>query len=140
MTQLVDDQAVAQLLRSSAVAAPTESVYTTGLWYVRLCQTVLGGRNQQGKLSGRFRSLPEAQRQQALRAVAALPSELGLISLRDLAPRMGQLRSSHQLNLLGIEVLAAAIELEAEVVLSAPAPRLEAALSAESRPVRRLFE
>ena len=86
-----------------------------------------------------FRTLPDSQRQRALRAAARLPDDIGLVSLRELAPRIGQLRARHQLNLLGIEVLAAAIELDAEVVLSAPSPRLEAALRAEGRPIRRLF-
>lgn len=107
---------------------------------MRLCRAALGNRNQQGRLSGPFRSLPEPMRGVALRVVVELPDDIGLLSLRDLAPRIGQLRSSYQLNLLGIKVLAAAIELEAEVVLSAPAPLLEAALATEGRPVRLLFQ
>lgn len=46
---------------------------------------------------------------------------------------MGYLRPRLDLNLLGREVLAAAVHLEAEVVLSALSPRLEVALRHEGR-------
>jgi hypothetical protein len=49
---------------------------------------------------------------------------------------MGQLRNRHDLNILGMEVLAAAVHLEADVYLSAPSPRLQEALIRESRRAR----
>lgn len=55
----------------------------------------------------------------------------GLLSLRQLGPLIGRLRARHGLNILGLEVLAAATRLGASVLLSAPSPRLEAALRAE---------
>ena len=58
---------------------------------------------------------------------------VGLVSVRDLGPLIGQLRVRHNLNILGMEALAAASRLEAEVFLSAPAPRLIQALNAEGR-------
>jgi hypothetical protein len=51
--------------------------------------------------------------------------------LRDLGPTIGRLRSRHQLNILGLEVLASATRLDAHVHLSAKSPKLEAALAAE---------
>ena len=72
-------------------------------------------------------------RDQAMQALLELPDEIGLESLRTLAPLMGQLSRRHQLNVLGIEALAAAVFLEADVYLSAPSPRLEEALTAENR-------
>lgn len=60
-----------------------------------------------------------------------LPQSVGLVSLRDLAPRIGSLRNEHSLNLLGIEALAAAKHLGADVFLSARSPRLEASLQRE---------
>ena len=60
------------------------------------------------------------------------------LSLRHLAPEIGRLRGRHSLNILGMEVLAAALGLEAVVFLSAPSPRLEAALHAEHRRWRHL--
>ena len=58
------------------------------------------------------------------------------MSLRLLGPLIGQLRRRHQLNMLSIEALAAALYLEADVYLSAPSPRLEEALRAEGRSVQ----
>jgi hypothetical protein len=65
-----------------------------------------------------------------------LPDQIGLVSLRELAPVIGQLRNRHDLNILGMEVLAAAVHLEADVYLSAPSPRLQKALIRESRRAR----
>jgi hypothetical protein len=62
-----------------------------------------------------------------------LPDQIGLVSLRELAPVIGQLRNRHDLNILGMEVLAAAVHLEADVYLSAASPRLQGALIRESR-------
>jgi hypothetical protein len=71
-----------------------------------------------------------------MRSLLELPEEIGLVSLRELAPVIGQLRVRHDLNILGMEVLAAAVSLEADVVLSAPSPRLEDSLQREGRSVR----
>src|SRR5438477_442676 len=60
-----------------------------------------------------------------------LPAEIELVSLRHLAPDIVRLRQSHELNILGMEVLAAAVRLSAEVALSSPSPRLQDALDAE---------
>ena len=68
-----------------------------------------------------------------MQALLELPDEIGLESLRTLAPVVGWLSRRHQLNALGIEVLAAAVYLEADVYLSAPSPRLQEALAVESR-------
>jgi hypothetical protein len=50
-------------------------------------------------------------------------------------PLIGQLRERHVLNILGMEALAAATRLGADVFLSASSPRLEVALRAEGRDV-----
>ncbi len=70
-------------------------------------------------------------RNRALARLLELPAEIGLESLRTLAPLIGHLRRRHQLNLLGIEALAAAVHLQAGVFLSVDSPRLEAALRTE---------
>jgi hypothetical protein len=46
---------------------------------------------------------------------------------------IGRLRVRHNLNILGMEVLAAAVYLQADVYLSAPSPRLEESLRGEAR-------
>ena len=131
MIQLVDDQLLSTILRGGRRPRPRAEVYTTGLWYVRLCQAVLAATERTGTLSKPFHSLPTARREHAMQALLELPDNIGLLSLRDLAPRIGQLRARHDLNLLSVEALAAALHLDATVFLSTTSPRLEAALAAE---------
>ena len=135
MTQLVDDRLLVGLLAGGDPPQPSGAVWTTGYWYVRLCRAVLGSTGPAGVLSASFGSLPEAVHTQALHALLELPDRIGLASLRTLGPLIGHLSRRHQLNALGIEALAAAIHLNADVYLSAPAPRLEDALRAEGRHV-----
>lgn len=137
MTLLVDDQVLSQLLRGEPLTdlidltEASEPVFTTGYWYVRLCQAALEVADRPGALSGSFLALPPERREQAVTAVLELPSEIALLSLRELGPVIARLRAQHQLNILGMEALAAAEQLRARVVLSARSPRLEQALSAE---------
>lgn len=78
---------------------------------------------------------PPATRDRAIQALLELPDQIGLVSLRELAPVIGRLRNRYDLNILGMEVLAAAVHLQADVYISAPSPRLQEALSRESRGV-----
>ena len=134
MTQIIDDQLLGAVLRGETPPQARSDVFTTGYFYVRLCQAVLSSAVN-GALSTPFASLPAATREQALREVMQLPDGIGLVSLRELAPLIGQLRAQHDLNILGMEVLASAIHLEADVYLSVPSPRLEESLRRESRHV-----
>ena len=134
MTLLVDDQLLSVVLRGDELPAPLGSdvtIATTGYWYVRLCQAVLGVAHKPGTLSGPFTALPGDRRERALAALLELPDDIGLVSLRELGPVIGRLRVRHQLNILGAEALAAAVYLDATVALSARSPRLEGALSVE---------
>lgn len=135
MTLLVDDQILSLVLRGEppAAVAETDAIFTTGYWYVRLCHAVLGVADRPGALSSPFAALPPEARAQALAAVLELPEEIGLLSLRTLAPVIARLRARHQLNILGMEALAAAVQLDARVILSARSPRLEGALLGEAR-------
>ena len=133
MIQLIDDQLLGAVLRGRTPPHRKADVYTTGYWYVRLCQAVLASNRQSGTLSAPFTSLPGPTRDRAIQALLELPDQIGLVSLRELAPAIGQLRNRHDLNVLGMEVLAAAVHLEADVYLSAPSPRLQEALVRESR-------
>ncbi len=134
---LVDDQVLSDVLRG-ATPRPLRraDLFTTGYWYVRLCQAVLGRSNAPGVLSAPFLNLPNEFRERAMAAVMELPEEIGLISLRELAPLIGGLRRHHVLNILGMEALAAAKRLDAKVFLSGPSPRLEAALAFEDLSVQ----
>ena len=131
MTQLVDDQLLSRILRGGAPPKRRTPVFTTGYWYVRLCQAVLGAADRTGALSGPFAALPHDARTRATQRLLELPDSVGLLSLRELAPVIGHHRQRHDLNILGMEVLAAAITLDADVFLSTESPRLEAALTAE---------
>ena len=133
MIQLIDDQLLGTVLRGRTPPRRKADVFTTGYWYVRLCQAVLASRTRSGALSAPFAALPGPTRDRAIRALLELPDQIGLVSLRELAPVVGQLRNRHDLNILGMEVLAAAVHLEADVYLSAASPRLEEALIRESR-------
>ena len=131
MTQLVDDQLLGELLRGGQSARPQEAVYTTGYWYVRLCQAVLGASERTGALSQPFAGQPANLRDQAIRKLLELPDEIGLVSLRTVGPLIARHRRRHRLNALGSEALAAAVHLGADVFLSVPSPRLTDALRAE---------
>ena len=133
MTQLVDDRVLSALLQGGAPPQPEQPVYTTGCWYVRLCQAALSS-TVSGTLSSSFAELPPNLVPRALHSLLELPEEIGLVSLQTLAPLIGRLRSRHrQLNLLSIEALAAALHLNAQVYLLTPSPPLQDALAAEGR-------
>lgn len=126
---LIDDQLLGTVLRGSPPRfLAGKQLHTTGHWYVRLCQAVLVAQQRPGALARPFADLPDDLRARALASVLELPGEVGLLSLRDLAPTIAQLRQHHQLNILSIEALAAATHLGARVYLSAPSPKLEGAL------------
>lgn len=138
MTLLVDDQLLSAVLRGEGLPGrlvADRPLFTTGYWYVRLCQAALGVADRAGVLSGPFAALSPNRREEALVAVLELPEEIGLVGLRDLGPVIARLRTRHQLNILSIEAVAAAVHLGATVALSARSPRLEHALTAEGRPI-----
>jgi hypothetical protein len=134
---LIDDQHLSSVLRGRQPRRlRSATLYTTGYWYVRLCQAVLAATDRPGALSGPFVDLPVDLRDRAVAAVMELPESIGLVSLRELGPAIGQLRRVYNLNVLGMEALAAATQLEANVFLSAHSPLLEAALARQGRSVR----
>jgi len=136
VTQLIDDQLLGAVLRGNPPPQRDVPLYTTGYFYVRLCQAVLASSAAAGVLSTPFNALPHELRERATSVLLELPEEVGLVSLRELGPVIGRLRVRHDLNVLGMEVLASAVYLEADVFLSASSPRLEEALGRESRAVQ----
>ena len=131
MTTLVDDRALSEILRGERRI--DGSVFTTGLWYLRLCQAVLTTNSPvQGSLSRPIAVLPPSVQQAAIAALVSLPEDIGLLSLRELGPTMAELRRKYRLNLLSSEVLAAAKHLNASVLLTTRSPHLEDALAAEN--------
>ena len=99
-------------------------------------QAVVVTHERPGVLARPFANLPPGLRARAMTAVLELPDEIGLISLRDLAPTVARLRQYHQLNIVSIEALAAATLLRATVYLSPPSPLLESALANEGLTAR----
>ena len=136
MIWLIDDHHLSAALRGQPLPAPvspSDQLATTGYWYVRLCQAVLGAVDRPGALSGPFLDLPHGERNRAIDALLELPEEIELVSLRDLGPTIGRLRQHHQLNALSSEALAASLHLRASVLLSVASPKLQGALTAEGR-------
>lgn len=131
MTLLIDDTHLSSVLRGEPFETD-EPLFTTGLWYLRLCQAVLtANRPTTGRLAAPIVSLPASQQMAAIKALVELPDQIGLLSLREVGPTMAEFRGRHQLNLLGLEALAAARVLDASVILSADSPLLEASLDLE---------
>ncbi|MGH9104189.1 MAG: hypothetical protein ACRDYD_14585 [Acidimicrobiales bacterium] len=134
---LVDDRLLGDVLRGvEPRSVQHREVFTTGYWYVRLCQAVLASGQGSGVISSPFASLPEGLRSPATIAVMELPDTIGLVSLRSLAPLIGSLRRDHSLNILAMEALAAAKYLQADVILSVACPHLQAALTHEGLTAR----
>jgi hypothetical protein len=118
LTVLVDDQTLSGLLRDD-IAWPHYRVFTTGHWYLRLCQAVVRGAG--GALSRPLLSLPPPRRETALRSVLELPERVELVGWCDVAPVMAsQLDGPGRgLNLLSREALAVASLLQAQVIMAA---------------------
>lgn len=131
MTQLVDDRLLGSVLLGDDPPRPGEPVFITGYWYVRLCQAVLNASERPCVLSQPFAAQLSTIRQRAVSKVLQLPAHIGLETLRTLSPVIGCLRQHHRLNALGIEALAAAAYLRADVFLSTASPQLQEALLSE---------
>ncbi len=119
---VVDDHLLLRVLLGNEpddLRRPEEPIFTTGLWYHRMCRALLDP-SIVGAISRGLGSAPREVAALAVGATVSLPDEIGLISLRDLAGPMAQIlvRGAH-LNLLSLEALAAAHQLGARLVLAA---------------------
>ncbi len=132
MTAVLDDQCLSLVLRGRDIDEFNDTdLYTTGLWYFRLCQAYFRSVTS-GVLSRPFEGLSGRERLAAEQRLLELPSSISLLSLRDLVPIMGQQIEFHPtLNLLAREALAAATFLGADVYLTTSSPQLETALAHE---------
>ncbi|MGI8491404.1 MAG: hypothetical protein ACR2KC_01090 [Acidimicrobiales bacterium] len=93
-------------------------VFTTGLWYHRLCRSI-GDRSVIGAFSRAIGSSDPSVAAAAIEAITSLPTSIGLISLRELAWPMARLIDDGiRLNLMSLEALAAAEHLGAELCLA----------------------
>ena len=118
MTVVLDDHLVRDwLARRDPVlvdAVDGEQVATTNLWYTRLCKSAARAASR-ALLEGW--SLEE--RRTLIAALVALPGEIVVIPMRQLAWKMGVLIADHGgLSTLGAEAVAAALDLEARLLVS----------------------
>lgn len=140
-TVVVDDHLLRDVLtgqRSSDLGGiADDGMATTGLWLFRLCSS-FADPTVVGKLSAPVALLP-ADLQASFRAkIVALPAEIKVVSLRDLAWPMAQLQARHRaagrnLSAAMVEALAAAHELDASIAVSINdlGPNLKAAAEAD---------
>lgn len=117
---------------------PGAQVFTTGLWYHRLCRAI-ATHALTGAISRSLGWADPVVAKSAIRAVTALPDTIGLLSLRQLAWPMARLLDEGvRLNLMSLEALAAAETQGAELCLAAidENPHLIAAATARATPAR----
>jgi hypothetical protein len=82
-------------------------LYTSGLWYHRLCRGLSAARLG-GVHSSRLASLPPEEAARLLATCEHLPAAVRVVSLRDLAWSMAVILREHRLNLLQLEAVAVA--------------------------------
>ena len=113
-------------------------VFTTGLWYHRLCRSV-NDHFVRGVFSQALGEVDDVVADGAIEALTRLPETIALRSLRDLAWPMARLLDEGvRLNLMSLEALAAAEQLGAELCLAAvhENPPLLAAAAVRGTPIR----
>ena len=132
MTQAVLDDHLLRDLLTRKISLGLEAVLrdhepaTTNLYLLRLCKSV--ARAQGGALTG---SLPPAVRRALGRRLVALPEDIKVVPMRDIAFRMAELAATHRLSNLGAEAVAAAEHLEAPLYVWAgdDGPHIRAAMT-----------
>ena len=115
-------------------------VFTTGLWYHRLCRSV-GDHSVLGVFSRALGRADPPVAAAVIEAVTRLPESIELLSLRELSWPMARLVDDGvRLNFMSLEALAAAEQLEADLCLAVADenPPLLAAAQARSTAVRLL--
>ena len=119
MTVVLDDHLLRDWMarRDEALvrAIGADEVATTNLWYARLGKSA--ARAGSGAL---LQGWPEGERRALVAGLVALPDDVVVVPMRQLAWRMGVLSSDHHgLSTLGAEAVAAAIETHGRVLVSA---------------------
>ena len=122
MAIVIDDHILFDVLAaraSSTIQGEIDrgGVFTTGSWYYRLARAVGAGPGP-GRLARRVESLTADEATRFRAALDDLPAEVGLLSLRFTVPVMQALRVRRPLNMLNAEALAAAVLLDASLVVS----------------------
>lgn len=118
MTALLDDHLLRDWMarRDDALesAVADEIVATTNLWYARLCKTAARARG-----GAVLRGWADQERRHLIEGLVALPDDIEIVPLQDLAWDMGDLLAEHSgLSTLGAEAAASARYLGARVLVS----------------------
>jgi hypothetical protein len=136
VTVVLDDHLLRDWLarRDDALvgAVRGNEVATTNLWYARLCKTAAGVTG-----GAVLRGWSVEQRRALIADLVALPPEIHVLPIRDLAWRMGELIADHRgLSILGAEALAATAALGGRLLVSArdDGPGIRAAAAALAIP------
>ena len=117
--ELIDDRLLVERLLGGDPVSNAQ-IATTPLWYFRACRASVLGAG--GQLSGPFARLDDEHQGAAITRLLELDDDVELPDPRNTVPVMAQVAQRHpQLNLLNLEATAAALVLEATVVLSAKA-------------------
>jgi hypothetical protein len=138
---IIDDHLLLQILLDEEppdFRVPGARIFTTGLWYHRLCRAV-SINEVTGAMSRRLGRADPVVAGAAARAITALPETIGLLSLRGLAWPMAQLlQDGVRLNLMSLEALAAAENQGAELCLATADenPQLLDAATSRGAPTR----
>ena len=98
-----------------AEAVGDDDIATTTLWYARLCKSAAQATG--GALLGGWE---DEERRALIGGLVALPDNITVVPMRDLAWRMGLLVADHRgLSTLGAEAVAAAVALKSRILVSA---------------------
>ena len=123
---VVDDHLLRDVLtgeRPLDLGGLASALATTGLWLFRLSSS-FAQPDVVGKLSTPVAALPADQRERFVAQLGSLPSEIEVLSLRELAWPMAQLQQGHRasgrpLSAAMVEALAVAHVLGAQIAVSA---------------------
>jgi hypothetical protein len=117
-TVLIDDRLlIDELLVGLGVRS--RQLMTTTYWYYRAVRAARAAAG--GQLFGPFLGLPAALQDEAVGSLLSLPEQLLVADARRVVPAMADVAVRHpRLNLLNVEVTAAALVHRAEVWLSPP--------------------
>jgi hypothetical protein len=137
---VVDDALLFAVLAETApddlqTAVDQRELFTTGSWYWRLSRA-LHDPETAGALSRGMNSLTVDQQARVTDSVQRLPPQVGLLSLRELVPVMAALQVERRLNLLTAEAVAAAIVLDASIVVTTQSALLTDTCTRLDIPVR----
>lgn len=113
---LLRDVLAARTPRALETLADGRPMATTNLYYARLCKSAASAKSV-GRLLGDW---PEEQRRALMGTLVALPDDVVVLPMRDLAWEMGEVSAAYGgVSLLGAEAVVAARRLSATLCVSA---------------------